>query len=346
MLRIDNFIPETEEEAGVEPVSFTFEKGLTSLEPEQKRLFDIASFSFSGIKEGSLEIDDLKVDSTLRPLSRVLLYRIGIKDFVALSAIFVMPSKIKDVVNKRKEISKGLKDLKNKTSESLDEKKEKFASLLDFLDAQGVSYILIDDNNLINGEHHDDIEPILSSKECTSIVLKRSPAAVKEKPQEEDGANPKSELKKYLSKESFNFAFTGIFSLLSGFTIFATVCLLGTGGVGLGVALLILAILDSIMLIFVYTSTEDSSKRREVSKQTYTKIRILLIVTYLLGYIIGVGAAAIFGINNILYSLGDYWGLGLGLAIGFGILFLLGAIFPNISSKIVSKIKGLFAKKK
>lgn len=349
VLRIDNFVPETVEGVVVEPVSFVFDKGLSVLEPEQKNFFDIASFAFSGIKEGILEIDDLKVDSSLRPLARVLLYRIGIKDFAAVSAIFVMPSKIRETIEKRKQISKGLKELKNKPTESLEEKKEKLASLLDLLEAEGVSYILIDGNNELNNKHYDDIVEVLSTKECTSILLKAKPVEETEEPVEEeaDGLKPAtSEFKKFMKKESFNFAFDGIFAALAGFTIFANVCLLGGGNVGLGVALLLLAILDSMMLIFVFSSTQEAAVKRGVTPQTYKKIRILIILIYILFYVAGVGLGAILGTNNILFSLGNYWGLALGLSIGLGVLYLLGSIFLNISNIVVRKVLSIFKKKK
>lgn len=346
MLRIDSFVPESEEGVVVEPTSFNFEKGLTVLEPEQKSIFDISSFAFSGIKEGFLYIDDLKVDSSLRPLARVLLYRIGIKDFAAISAIFVMPSKIKETIQKRKEISKGLKDLKNIPSESIDDKKQKLASLLDFLNAQGVAYLLIDENNEINSRHHEDIESVLSGKDCTSILLKPSPVVVVEKPIEVEGSKPKSELRKYMDTEAYNFVFCGIFALLEGYTIFGTSCLLGSGSVGLGIALLLLSILDLGMTAYVFASEEQSCIKKEVTKPTYNKIRIIMSVVFVLAFSLGVGLAVIFGINNILFSLGNSWGIGLGLSIGIGVIFLLGAIFPKVPYKLINKIKKLFSKKK
>lgn len=138
-------------EPNKEPISFSFANGISYLPFASKDIFDLLSFSFVDIKEGTISIGDSSI-SPKENKGSLFLLSVNCRDVVSLNAVFSFLD-VKGTYEKRKEIGEAIASLKSEAYYTEEEKMRKLDSLLRTLGEHNVAYILLDESEIVNKKH-------------------------------------------------------------------------------------------------------------------------------------------------------------------------------------------------
>lgn len=171
MITLDNIVLEDEEGAVRPPLSFTIGKGLFGATYEDRGIYEALDFRFSKIKSGTISVDGtvLSKDSAS---GSIFLLEVHSRDVVNMTAAFALAPE--DDANARKAaISKEISALRGMPYYTDDEKAAKMNAIVKILLSHGLSYLLLDSNDEVNGRHFTLITNILSAyfNDLTVIVL-------------------------------------------------------------------------------------------------------------------------------------------------------------------------------
>lgn len=345
MISLVNFVPSVDEgESKREPINQEFGDGIHYLASSQKDLFDILSFSFVGIDEGSLIIDDLEVTNDVSTLGRLIVYRIAVDGFSSLSAVFVLPSSFKAAYAKRKEISGSIASLRNLPNQSIEDKEAKFSALYDVLEKEGASYVLLDGSVKTNHHNKDAIAKVVASKKLPTFLLTYVPQASKSS-EPLVVIDEESDFPNYLKKDRATLVFEGIFSLLFSFSLCGSLCLLTGGNVGLGATLLLVSLACLVMALVVIGGVYNGTKKYLQNKKSFIKVQILSAFIVLLSCTIGLLIAYLCRLNDIILPAEGAFGASLAIGLLGTLVLVAFAIFISWPEKIWGKMKKLFRKK-
>lgn len=335
MISLENFVQMVEEgEQPSLPLDVSFSEGLHYLAESQKEIFDICSFSFTGIAEGKMIIDGFEVTNDVATLGRIIVYRIGVDGFATLSSIFVLPQGFKASIKRRKEISTAIAELRNLPGETIEDKANKLSALYDTLEKEGASYVLIDNSLKINSQHKEEIERIVSQKPLTTLILTFIPKT-KAKPQkkvivlEED-----ADLSSFLCKDASLFIFEAVFGLIYSFCICGGICLIGGGNISLGIITLLVAVVCLVMTTRMLSFTYERSTQILKNENSYTKIQIMLGFVELFSAGIGLILAYLLAANDVVLPYSSSLGVALVVCIIMDLLLIVASLFPHFCHRV------------
>lgn len=346
MICLENFVQTIEEgEIVKEPLNVAYGGGIHYLAESQKEIFDIFSFSFVGIKEGSLKIDDLTVTNDVSTLGRVIVYRIGVEGFATLSAVFILPQGFKEAYKRRKEIATSIAALREMPGETFEDKQAKFLALYGVLEKEGASYVLCDYSLKVNNQHKEEIEPLFSDIKLTTLILtyvpKTKAKAVVVKPVLEEDLD----LGNFLKKDASSFLFEGIFGLIFSFSLYGSICLLAGGEAGLGGCLIFVSIACLIMGIVILSFIQERVIKLLSNKNSYTKVQFMTAFVQLLACGIGLLVAFLCAYNDVILPNNSVMGVATIACVIGDILLIFLSFFLSVPHKIWNLVRKLFKKK-
>lgn len=346
MISLVDFVASVEEgQSKKEPLNLSFGEGVHYLPAAQKDIFDICAFSFIGIDEGSLKIDDLEVTNDVATLGRVIVYRIAVDGFASLSVVFVLPNGFKDAFAKRKEISGAIAALRSLPNENAEDKMAKFSSLYDVLEKEGASYVLMDGGAKLNHENKERIDKVIKEKKLTTLFLTYVPKEAKDDHASKVVIDEEGDFGLFFKKEGSTFLFQAIFAIIFSFSMFGAICLFTGSSAGLGVALLLVAIACFFMNFVVDDSLYIGAKRYLQTKKSYLKVQILSAFITIVASLLGLLIAYLCAKNNVVLPSGGSFGLAAAICVVGDVVLIIFAIFLSWPTNIWKKITQIFRKK-
>lgn len=346
MISLVNLIVSTDEsEINQTPINQSFGEGVHYLPASQKRIFDICSFSFVGIDEGSFLIDDLEITNDASTLGRIIVYRIAVEGFASLSAVFILPEGLKAAISKRREISGSIASLRDLPADSLEDKAGKLSALFDILEKENASYVLLDAGVKANNENKEAIDKILSQKRLTTLVMTFVPVPVQKEAKPKIVIDEEGDFSRFAKKEASPFVFEGIFSAIDAFAFNGGVCLVSSGSVGLGTALLVVSFICAFMVLSIINTIYIDAIKHLQNKSSYKKIQILSCFSVLISYAIGMLISYLCYRNNIVLPENGAFGLSIALSSLLWAILIVFSVFLSWPTKIWEKVKRIFRKK-
>lgn len=188
MITGENIVYQIDDKTSASCENFSFSHGVNYLNYQKKDIYDILSFSYSSLKEGSLVVDGVSFqpDGFIGGSAEII--KLNVKK---LGSIFLVIFK-KDSAEADDQFHKLVSEIKTLKSkiETIEDKKHKIDLLMTVLSLNSVSYLLLDFNNPIAEQNHAIWEGAFSDYPgCVIILLKALVADTAKKKEIKIGKN-------------------------------------------------------------------------------------------------------------------------------------------------------------